>query len=80
MNQKQNLLTVKEASKKANINQAILYTVMTHEKLEFETIGERKFIKEDVLESWIKNNVKKSTKENKEFEKNQNNINQNTNI
>ena len=69
MIQKQKLLTVKEASKKANINQSIIYTVMNYDRLDCEKIGERTFIKEDVLEDWIKKNIKQSSKENKTVEK-----------
>ena len=69
MNKKQSLLTVKEASKKANINQSILYTVMHHDKLVFETIGGRKLLNEEVFDTWVKNNIKQPSKKNKELNK-----------
>jgi len=69
MNQKSNLLTVKEAAGKANLNQSVIYTILNYDRLECEKIGERTFIKEDVLESWIKKNVKSTSKKNKELDK-----------
>jgi len=70
MNQKQKLLTVKEASQKAGINQSILYTVMHHERLQFETIGGRKLINEDIFDNWVKKNIKQQpSKKSKELDK-----------
>jgi hypothetical protein len=69
MNQKQKLLTVKEASQKAGINQSILYTVMHHERLQFETIGGRKLINVDIFDNWVKKNIKQPLKKSKELDK-----------
>ena len=70
MSQKQKLLTVKEASQKANLNQSVIYTILNYDRLECEKIGKHTFIFDDVLEEWIKNNIKQQpSKKSKELDK-----------
>lgn len=51
-------LTVKDISKKLNICQSIIYTILRYDRLESECIGDRIVVKKEVFEKWAEKNGK----------------------
>ena len=51
------MLTVKEASEKLRIRKQTLYTWIKDGKLDYVQMGNRKLIREDVLERFIEENT-----------------------